>query len=225
MKKIRYSNYIATAGFALMLLITAGCQQDAALTAKAAVDPDAAARHYIQSGHFEQAVEPLKASVKARPNDARAWCNLGFVYIDLARFQDAVGPLKKAIALEPTLSEAHCNLGIAYIGLDRLPEATASLQEAIRLNPEYAEAQTKLGMTWMLRRQWDKAVAPLDLAVRLEPDSAITHFTLGAAYAKLGDRQAALKHYEILKTLDPAMAGRFLVELRKQEQLMASSTL
>lgn len=224
MKNLRYSSFVTAVGVGMVLLMTVGCQQTSVVSTDENLDSDTAAMHLVVSGQYEQAAKQFENSVTARPQDALAHCNVGFIYIDLERYEEAITPLQQAIALEPELAEAHCNLGIACIGLDRLPEATGHLEEAIRLKPDYAEAQAKLGMAWMLRREWSKAVEPLEQAVRLNPDSAAAHFTLGAAYAKLGNPHAALKQHEILKTLDPAMAGRYLQEYKKQEQLMANMT-
>ncbi|GAG26895.1 unnamed protein product [marine sediment metagenome] len=61
----------------------------------------------------------------------------------------------------------------------------------------------------------EEAIVPLKQAISLKPDYAGAYFGLGAAYAKLGNREPALEQYEILKTLDKKMAAVFLREFNK----------
>ncbi len=44
-------------------------------------------------------------------------------------------------------------------------------------------------------------------AIRINPDDASAHYNLGVAYAFLNDRDSALEHYKILKSLDSERAN------------------
>ena len=219
-------NSVIAVGICLVIVLPfiVGCQEDKLVSEERlknqnAIEDD---KHYsiginhIKSGHFEEAIKPLKKYVSLRPNDAEAHCNLGFAYIDLGRYEQAIKPLTQAIHLKSDLAEAHCNVGIAYIGLGRLEEAIEATKRAITLKPDYAEAQGKLGLAYIMLGRCEEAIIPLKQAISLKPDYAGTHFGLGAAYAKLGNRESALEQYEILKKLDNKMAAVFLREFNKQ---------
>jgi tetratricopeptide (TPR) repeat protein len=52
-------------------------------------------------------------------------------------------------------------------------------------------------------------------AIRLEPDYAGAHYNLGMAYNNIGNREAALEQYEILKELGPDTANKLFNFLNK----------
>jgi len=47
-------------------------------------------------------------------------------------------------------------------------------------------------------------------AIQLEPNYVFAHYRLGGAYIIIGNREAALEQYEILKELDPDKAQALL---------------
>ncbi|HUQ30663.1 MAG TPA: hypothetical protein VM095_01020, partial [Pyrinomonadaceae bacterium] len=51
-----------------------------------------------------------------------------------------------------------------------------------------------------------EAVEAFKETLKVRPGLALAHFNLGLAYLGQRDRASALEQYEILKTLDPALA-------------------
>src|SRR6185369_13854559 len=64
------------------------------------------------------------------PNDARAYCRLGFVNSSLDRQQEAIGRFRRAIELDPRDDEAHVYLGIVWLKQERYPEAQTEFETA-----------------------------------------------------------------------------------------------
>jgi len=96
--------------------------------------------------------------------------------------------------------EDHSSLfGRGYEALSsrRYEEAETAFKEAIRLKPE---TWSSIGFAYRHIGRYEEAVAAHKEAIRLNPDDAKAHFGLGVAYIDIGNREAALEQYEILKS-------------------------
>ena len=69
---------------------------------------------------------------------------------------------------------------------------------------EYFSQGAALGQA----QKWPEAIKALNEAVRLNPNHAKAHMSLAMCYGGIMDFDSARKHYEILKKLDPELAGR-----------------
>lgn len=74
---------------------------------------------------------------------------------------------------------------------------------AAGLGPWRARLLTKDGAALLSEQRYASAARTLAQAVALEPDDACAHFRLGLAYAELGERGAALRHFEDAVRLAP----------------------
>jgi len=52
-------------------------------------------------------------------------------------------------------------------------------------------------------RDWDGVIAEYTEALRLSPNNFAVHYSLGMAYEKKGNRQAALQEYRTAHELNP----------------------
>jgi len=106
-------------------------------------------------------------------------------------------------------------MGVAYIELERHDEAIKAFKEATRLLPEYAAAYYNLGITYGTAGQHKEAVEALKQALRHHEKSAAdepfaldeAHFNLGLALLKLGMKSEATAQYQILKSINSALAS------------------
>ncbi|MFN0013811.1 MAG: tetratricopeptide repeat protein [Saprospiraceae bacterium] len=63
--------------------------------------------------------------------DARAWNNLGQVYIQARKYASAEEAMRKAVALDAMSVSWRNNLGFVFLNLGRYSEAEAALKKAI----------------------------------------------------------------------------------------------
>lgn len=103
-------------------------------------------------GAWSQARETLLRCTALRPQDGRAWFNLGYVCERLERTQEAERCFRRATQESPGLDRAWYGLGLALIAQDRLEEAVVALQVNTRLQPlspygwyQLARVQADLG--------------------------------------------------------------------------------
>ena len=66
----------------------------------------------MQHNDFAAAEAALQKVVAAKPDDYRAWFDLGYVYNATQRPADAINAYRKAVAAKPDVFESNLNLGL-----------------------------------------------------------------------------------------------------------------
>jgi tetratricopeptide (TPR) repeat protein len=82
--------------------------------------------------------------------------------------------------------------------------------QAVRLDPKLVEAWNNLGFCYRKVQQYDKAFGAYKQALDLRPDYPNAHEYMGRTYIAMGDKDGAMREYEILKRLDGKMAAELL---------------
>lgn len=131
------------------------------------------------------------------------------------RYKEAILCFRKALGLNPDFTGTYYNLGISYEKLGKHRDSIEALKEAIQLDPNQANAHYALGYAYYQLKEYDEAVAAFKQSMKIKPDNAFAHSKLGHIYILLGNKEAAKKHYEILKTLDNTLANELYSEINK----------
>ena len=100
--------------------------------------------------------------------------------------------------------------GKAYAKQKSWNLAIAAYQQAVRLEPKFAEAWNNMGYCYRKTKQFDKALDAYKQAMSLKPDFAYPHEYAARTYLAMGNKDAAMREYEILKRLDGKMAGEVI---------------
>jgi tetratricopeptide (TPR) repeat protein len=164
---------------------------------------------YVGLGRYNEAIEAQKQVIKIQPDATDAYIELGVAYSNLGRHEEAIEACKQAIRIKPDFATAYNNIGAAYRDLSRYAEAIENYKQAISIEPNNAIAQSNLAGAYEKLGRYEEAIEAYKQAISIKPD-AEAHYNLGVAYYKSGDKDSALKEYEILKTLDMSMANELL---------------
>jgi TolB-like protein/Tfp pilus assembly protein PilF len=164
-------------------------QEQARLTASAAVDPEAYedylkglyyANWYTREG-FEKSIAHLERAVARDPGYAPAHAALAQTHLRFAVNQAVVG-----------------------VPTEGLAKANASALEALRLDPNLAEAYVALGnVAYRLNWDWAGAERAFARARELNPSSARVHEDFAWYLAARGRLDEALGEMEAARRLDP----------------------
>jgi len=159
-------------------------------------DPKASLQ--LASQHAKQAVQ-LDSGL------GKAHMVLGDVYCWTRRHSLAVAEGRKAVELDPSNADAHFAFGYYLITSGASEDAVKEAQLALRYNPVFAISfyYEVLGTALYLTRRYDAAVAALEEGLGRHPNADGLHQWLAAAYAKLGDLDAARIHSDEYLTLRP----------------------
>lgn len=94
-------------------------------------------------------------------------------------------------------------IGIADAEAGRLRDGIAAIEEAVAIAP-HGEYRAQLARLYTLVRRDGDAAALLRAAEQAPPRDALGRDTMGCVYARLGDHEAALPHFNAAVALAPA---------------------
>jgi hypothetical protein len=124
---------------------------------------------YLGSGRPADAVRHFEASVKARPDSAPAYYNLGTALAMAGRFEPAIEQYERAIAINPKYGVALANMGSVLLQMGRGREAVRQLEKAVAIAPDNVEALNSLSVAYANEGDIEKALATIDRALKLQP--------------------------------------------------------
>ncbi|HWW60603.1 MAG TPA: tetratricopeptide repeat protein, partial [Thermoanaerobaculia bacterium] len=173
-------------------------------------------------GAYKVALEPIeKAFAKnetVEPIHARAYANLGAIYLRQKQWQQAADAYGKALRLEPESSSALYNLGFIHFSTNRFELAENEYRKALALDPSLPLAYLHLGELALKRGDAPAAVKLLrDGMERFDAETKVVALrTLGRAELARGDRAAAAAAFALNSNdLESLLA---LGRIHRQEQ-------
>lgn len=168
---------------------------------------------------FSKEIENLKQKIAEHPGDSELYVSLGGLYVDSSRLDEAMGAYRQALALKPDNAHAQFALGL-------LLEQQEHFEEAIEIYKQLLSANllsslsgyqcNAIGRTLFKSQHYREAIEALTQAIEKEPDDEDNYMLLGLVYLKLGDKKSAMKQYDILKDVGPALARELLDRINKQ---------
>ncbi len=159
--------------------------------------------------HFDFAgsIREFERAIALNPNYATAhhWFGDGPL-LAVGQFDRAVAEGKRALELDPLSVIITADLGADYLVARRYDEAIEQFHKAIDLDARFYYAHWNLAEALEMKGNLREALAEYKKAVELDDDPFVLAL-LGQAYAKLGQRDEALK---ILAQLPQIEAHRYV---------------
>jgi tetratricopeptide (TPR) repeat protein len=188
----------------------------------------------MQHRDFSAAESLLQKAISAKPNDYRAWFDLGYVYNATQRGTQAIDAYRKSVAAKPDVFESNLNLGILLAGQGDKVEAAQYLKAATRLKPT-ANPEEGLARAWQSLGRVEEdsdpqqALAAYSEAAKLNPKTAQPHLSAGILLEKQNDLDAAVREFRLAAELDPkspeALAGLANVATKQKKYPEAEAAL
>ncbi len=165
----------------------------------------------IAASDWKTAEIKLDAYLAARPSDARALFDAGYVADAQNRLDDAAALYRRAISADPDSFEAHISLGLLLARQGKPTEARPQLLAATTLNPGSADPVLKARAWRALARidsNSDPAAASNDLlqALKLTPESPSDTLLAADLAERTGQPEAAAAAYRRVLDKDPNSA-------------------
>ncbi|NLX14274.1 MAG: tetratricopeptide repeat protein [Phycisphaerales bacterium] len=135
---------------------------------------------------LSRAVEELKESMQARPDDAAAHYNLGNFFMQRQDYPRAIEAFETSIRLRPDLFAPLVNASIVYSLLGRNDRAEQCLRQALEIEPYNAAALFNLGLLLAEQKRWSEAETALRGALKAEPETPAAAYNLAVILS--GDR-------------------------------------
>ncbi len=144
-----------------------------------------------------------------RPNNARAFEQLGTALVMEGKKNEAVVEYQNAVQIDSDFASVHANLANALSQTGRFEEAVRHYREVIRIEPDHIEACTNMGHALDALGLADEAIEAYRAAAGMElrrTDPAVlarAHLNLGSALGNQGDLNAAIAEYREAVKLRP----------------------
>jgi Flp pilus assembly protein TadD len=166
----------------------------------------------MQHNDFATAEAALQKVVAAKPDDYRAWFDLGYVYNATQRRTEAIDAYRRAVTARPEVFESNLNLGLLLAKQGENTDAAKYLKAATQLKPS-DRPEEGLSRAWQaLGRVEDSTDPQLALvaygeAAKLTPQDPEPHIAAGQLLVRQHNLDAAAREYQTAIGLDPASAS------------------
>ena len=157
--------------------------------------------------NFADSIREFERAIALNPNYATAhhWFGDGPL-LAVGQFDRAIAEGKRAVELDPLSVIITADLGADFLVARRYDEAIEQFHKAIDLDPRFYYAHWNLAQALEMKGDLRGALTEYKKAVELDDDPFVLAL-LGQAYAKLGQRDEALK---ILAQLPQIAAHRYV---------------
>lgn len=185
-------------------LAAAGQLDEAAAAHEAALEGDAnlvlahvnLIRIYGELGEREKAEEHYRAALALDPNLAELHYNYGVLLVETDAGK-AAEAFRRALELKPTYAEAHGNYAYLLMTSGRLDEAAEHYLKALEEQPDNRGARFNLARILVQQQRNQEAIVHLEQLLVPEDDSTpMFTYALGAAHARAGNREEALRYMQ-----------------------------
>ena len=126
-----------------------------------------------------------------------------------AAAHDSTPPASQTTQMNPQ-AKTFFDQGEAYSKKKSWDLAITAYNQAVRIEPKFAEAWNNMGFCYRKVKQFDKALDAYKQAITLKPDFSYPHEYMARTFLAMGNKDAAMHEYEILKRLDGKMADGLL---------------
>ena len=188
----------------------------------------------MQHNDLASAETLLQKAVTAKPNDYRAWFDLGYVYNATQRQPQAIDAYRKAVAAKPDVFESNMNLGLLLAKQGDNAEAAKYLKVATQLQPS-ANPQEGLARAWQALGRVAESTDPQQAltayaeAAKLNPKDAEPHLYAAKLYQRQNHLDEAAREYQAAAEIDPksqeALSGLVNLDIAQKKYADAETTL
>jgi len=134
----------------------------------------------LQEKDYIGASEDLRQAVRARPDMAEAFHNLGFALEKTGDLRSAASAYEKALTINPSYSSALNNLGFLLANVPtEVQRAIQLCQKAVELEPNSPSFRDSLGWACYKAGRLDEATMNFKGALKLDPAFFKANFNLG----------------------------------------------
>ena len=157
----------------------------------------------LRNEAYESREAMYKDVIDTRPNNARAYNNLGTELRSLGRTDEALEAYRGALTVDPGFASAYHNIAAILEEFGRQEEALEHFRLALEIEPQRAWRHFNLANCLAKLDRLDEAVEEYHVALRLEPDNYDAHFRLATVLMMRGSPAEAIKEYRRATQADP----------------------
>lgn len=147
-------------------------------------------------GDHKSAEKFFSEAIELNPENALAWHNRGWAYIEQKKYKQAITDFNKALELSPNWEMPYFGRGWTYNQMKEYKAAIKEYDKVIELNPKYAIAWNNRGAAKSWLNQMKEALDDYNKAIELNPRYAKAYENRGAALSALGDKEKSRQDFQ-----------------------------
>jgi tetratricopeptide (TPR) repeat protein len=159
-------------------------------------------------------IEALQDSLRADPDDAAAWKDLGLLYFRQNAYEDAVTAFENVLRIDPMDRRATEGLAMLYDHLGRFADSVREYARLVSMETDEQAASRRVRSLRLInakdlyaRGRHGQATSELNAVLDGDPDNQIAHFYLGLIHAEEEDLPRAVDAYREVVRIVPSHVG------------------
>jgi ribosomal protein S12 methylthiotransferase accessory factor len=177
------------------------------------------AKLIAESGDPEWAIAELKKVDALMPGKYYLKFFLGSCHLSMNQPSEAIRYFEKALELNPRDEDVAsiCSyIGVCLKDLGQYRHAITALEKAEDYDNERTDIYNLMGFCHFKLKEHEKAIECFRKVLRLDPTSAIDYANIASNYRDMGEKNLAIRFYELALELDPSIqfARDNLLQLR-----------
>ncbi len=161
---------------------------------------------FARNGIYSDPVALWQQTTERRPENARAWNNLGLALHQAGRDQEAATAYERALALNPQHAFAHANLASVAIASGRWSEAETHLRAALSAAPANQDARVNLGHVLTQLGRAEEALTEYNQVLAADPAAHDARTNRAALLLQQGRTSEALSELRQVVAKSPTLA-------------------
>lgn len=141
-----------------------------------------------------------EARERSDETSAEQWYDLA-CELEMSSVEQARDAYERALRADPNFADAHVNLGRLQHEEGAPAAAEKHYRAALDADPDHDTAAFNLGVALEDLGRVEDAVAAYRRALALNPENADAHYNLAGIYERRGEKQAALRHLKLYRSL------------------------
>jgi TolB-like protein/Flp pilus assembly protein TadD len=150
---------------------------------------------------WEGAEKEFKRCIELNPGYAMAHQSYGLFLIAMARFNEALEKLRRAIEIDPLSPLIKTTMGFPYYFAGEYDQAVQHYQATLEEDPNFGLAYASLGDVYLQKGMYDEAISEYQKGAAVWGRSISILSSLGFAFAKSGNKSAALEKLAEIEAL------------------------
>jgi predicted O-linked N-acetylglucosamine transferase (SPINDLY family) len=150
-----------------------------------------------------EAGQSFDRALALRPRHLQAIAGNGLVSLHLRHFDAARAAFETALAINPAVAEILAYRGWMHTQLGQLTEAEADFDAALAIDGELEAGWRGRAQVALLSGNVARAIATCNKVLEQNPASEIALVVLGGCYARLGEIDAAVAHFDRALAIKP----------------------
>jgi tetratricopeptide (TPR) repeat protein len=164
---------------------------------------------FLRNTDYYDPVAMWRLVAGQRPNNCRAFNNLGEALNNQGKVEEALQCFKQAVEINKTYAAGWANRGAALWKVGRGDEALANLNEALKLNPTDKQAFSNRSVVRLEKGDRDGALSDAEKALALDPLYPEAYSNRGTARQSKGEYDLAISDFNRAIELNPFYAEAF----------------